>query len=212
MKPKFWVIFILLAAAIAAGAVYYMWQPADDIGPVVVHHEIRLQSSATTTPSSSAATSTPVDTTGTSSPSGTEGWKTYTNSQYGFSFAYPPDWTYKIYTQKGSHDSVNLFPPGKAPGYEYVGDISVTYLDNAKQLSLDNYDLSLGSDSLSSNSDSHKMLSSTTFPAEEFVGVYGMISTDTYLVNKGSIIVELEDIGEMHSDDGIALAIAKSIK
>lgn len=41
-----------------------------------------------TTSNSSAA-----DTSGTPSPSLVEGWKTYTNSEFGFSFMYPTEWT-----------------------------------------------------------------------------------------------------------------------
>lgn len=68
MKKIYWVIIILLALALGAWALYYMRQPAPDTGPVTVHHEQPI------------ATTTQTD---------LKDWKTYTNSQYGFSIMYP---------------------------------------------------------------------------------------------------------------------------
>lgn len=55
-------------------------------------------SSATTTASSVASTSASA----TASTTSTADWKTYTNSEYGFSFKYPKDWTM---TEKGGSNS-----------------------------------------------------------------------------------------------------------
>lgn len=84
MKPKYWAITILAAAAVCAGVFYYLNQPAADLGPIVVRHSLKTMA----TPPSSASSS-PTDTSVTTSPSAVEGWKTYANSQYGFSFKYP---------------------------------------------------------------------------------------------------------------------------
>ncbi len=87
MKPKFWTVVILASVAVIAGEVWYVRQPAQDLGPIVIHHAAQTQvPAATSTP---AASSTAPDLSGASSPGAVEGWKTYTNSQYGFSFEYP---------------------------------------------------------------------------------------------------------------------------
>ena len=66
IEPKYWAVIILAAITTGAGAVYYAKQPSLDLGPIVVHHK--------------TASSTVED---------LKGWKTYTNSQYGFEFRYP---------------------------------------------------------------------------------------------------------------------------
>ena len=96
MKPKYWTILILASAAIITSLLYYLRQPAPYSGPVVVPHVAKTQSQATTTSltpltdviaSTSPATSSPT----TQTQTDTSGWKTYTNSQYGFTFEYPKD-------------------------------------------------------------------------------------------------------------------------
>lgn len=78
MKPKYWAVIILTAIAIGAGVVYYAKQPAEDLGPVVVHRETKTQSPATTTPDSEL-----------------KDWKTHTNAEYGLEFDYPKEFVLK---------------------------------------------------------------------------------------------------------------------
>lgn len=80
MKTKYLVIIVLALLAATVSAFYYSDLPALDLGVITFHH--RLSPSATTTPPSTAS----------SSPAVISGWKTYANSQYGFSFEYPSDW------------------------------------------------------------------------------------------------------------------------
>jgi hypothetical protein len=73
MKLKYWTIVFLATAAICACLFYYIKQPASDLGPVTVHHVVKESDVADSR----------------SSPVNISAWKTYTNSQYGFSFDYP---------------------------------------------------------------------------------------------------------------------------
>ena len=81
MKPIYWVITVLAAGAIGAGAIYYANQPALDVGPVAVHHAVK---SNMVVASPSAASSSPID---------ISGWKTYTNSHAGFEIKFPQGWS-----------------------------------------------------------------------------------------------------------------------
>lgn len=83
MKKSYWAIAILAAIAAAAVGIYYINQPALDLGLVSAHHQ-RIQTLSPT-----------ADTSGTSSPVYVEGWKTYISSQYGFEIQIPSDWNIK---------------------------------------------------------------------------------------------------------------------
>lgn len=165
---------------------------------LVTFNQIRSTFKFTTVTTSAATTNTD-----------TSGWKTYTNSQYGFNFQYPSSWTYELY--QGNY--ISFFPPGKSPdpSLEYSGDISVNVIDNPRQLDLKTFEQSQNNN-LFAESSSQAPLIINGFPAEKFFAVYGMVPTNVYLINKGKIIIELNDIGQMHADDGIADQMAKSIK
>ena len=81
MQPKYWAITLLATAAISASAIYYEKQPALDTGPVVIHHEVKSQQTATS-PASVA----------TSSTENIAGWQTYTNNAEGFQLTFPDAW------------------------------------------------------------------------------------------------------------------------
>jgi hypothetical protein len=136
MKPIYWVITVLAAGAIGTGAIYYAKQPASDVGPVAVHHVVKT---VATPPS--AASSSPADTSDTSSPNSVLGWKTYTNSRYGFSFEYPAGWKPDFLDDvsepivnlgSGAGEIISFYPKGRS-GY----DIDSSTQTNDKQISVD---------------------------------------------------------------------------
>lgn len=89
MRLKFWIIFILVSLALGAVSLYYVRQPAPDVGPIAVHH-------ATTTPQTEL-----------------KDWKTYTNSEYGFSFQYPSTWEF---SDTGLKNTLGQGPATNADG------------------------------------------------------------------------------------------------
>ncbi len=71
MKHKYWIILIIVVAAIAAGIIYYANLPFADYSPISIHHKTKTQSSTTT------------------AKEDLKDWKTYKNDEYGFEFHYP---------------------------------------------------------------------------------------------------------------------------
>jgi hypothetical protein len=88
MKPKYWATLILATIAACACVFYYLNQPAPGFGPVPVHH-VNKAAAIPQSPTLSPVVQSQINPSGTSTTSSVEGWKTYTNSQYGFSFEYP---------------------------------------------------------------------------------------------------------------------------
>lgn len=76
MQPKYWAIILLATLAVCASAVYYVVQPNQDFGSIVVYRKIKNIQSQSPTSTNALA-------------SDLKDWKTYTNSQYGFEFKYP---------------------------------------------------------------------------------------------------------------------------
>ncbi len=135
MSKKYWAIIILAAVATAASVVYYANQPSWDLGPISFHHKVQLpvtdwqKYNCANEPELSlecyklarpdlSQSQTQPDTGGTSSPSTVEGWKTYTNSQYGFSFEYPNGWdaiegSDSVDIGQGSRAYVSVYPIGE---------------------------------------------------------------------------------------------------
>jgi len=90
MKPKYWILILVSIAAISMALIYYVRQPVADVGPVTVHHTVK-----------SANTSvfpSPI-------PEDMSGWKTYSNSEFGFSFDYPSSWG-DIKIQQGNRSTL----------------------------------------------------------------------------------------------------------
>ena len=121
MKPKYWTIIILASAAIIASLLYYLRQPATYSGPVVFPHVTKVQPQATTTSQTDTIASTSPQSA--QPQTNTSGWKTYTNSQYGFSFEYPVDWVLSVDT----NGSVTVDFPGDDEG---DNGITVSELSN----------------------------------------------------------------------------------
>jgi len=92
------ILLIVVVALIAGGGVWWYMS--------------KKSTSTTTTTSSTTAISVKTTTT-TSTATQTAGWKTYTSSQYKFSFKYPADWTVDEQTEEQIPSSffVNLSSP-----------------------------------------------------------------------------------------------------
>ncbi len=115
MKPKYWAIFILATIAIGASALYYTKLPAWDLGLISFHH--KTQSSPT-------------------SETDLKDWKTYTNSQYGFSFKYPPtlytydNKPYELFTIQNTPKQIVFGELFNAKGQEGVDFVTQGYQFN----------------------------------------------------------------------------------
>ncbi len=134
MKLKYWAIIILATAAVCAGVFYYLNQPAPDLGPVVVHHALKSESPPTPQPSASSSSA---DISAISFPSAVEGWKTYTNSQYGFFVSYPDN----LEVTEGKKDNSVSFSDPKYNDLPSILTISVEqstkqYLGTQQQMLL----------------------------------------------------------------------------
>jgi len=165
MKIKYWAIIILATLAVCAGVFYYLKQPAPDLGTVTVHHQAKLVA-----PSTTAASSTEVN-----------GWKTYTNSQYKFSFKYPQNLSL-------DQDSATTLPAisireqNANPYLEGDYDYSVIYEVNKNNLSMrDYFNGQNGSDLYQAS-----VISTTTvdsLPAVSFIGSsFDMAPQETVVV------------------------------
>jgi hypothetical protein len=96
-----------------------------------------------------------------------------------------------------------FLPPGSTldPSSEYVGDITLDVIGNPSQVDLATFYQTVAVVNLFSNSQSNSVFPGSDFPAIKFVGVFGMLPTDTIAVNKGSNVIEISDNGQLHASD-----------
>ncbi len=143
----------------------------------------------------------------------TSKWSTFNSSQLGFQIKYPTGWTYDVLTDKSENipvTSVHFYPPGKTAGYEYQGDIIIDTVANPRQLDLKTF----YSDPQNNLVDGGTLTTLTNlfgYPEIKFTNIPAMVPSDQVSVNLGKTIVELVDVGQQHSDDGITNAMANSI-
>ncbi len=72
----------------------------------------------------------------------TSDWKTYRNEEYGFEVKYPKGWYWEAYTDEfATHTllAIGFYPVGKERGYEYRGDIELSYREKKPFDSFDQY-------------------------------------------------------------------------
>lgn len=205
------VIAIMVLAVVAAVLVcaYTMLHQPQDLEPIIINHHPKTvtQTNELPTPTTSPAQQTTV---GVTPKIDTSSWKSYKDNSLGFQMQYPPDWTVQKSTYNSTGNaivSIHFYPPGKTPGYEYQGDIIVDTVSNPKQLDLQTFynqpDNSYGTGTL--------MTTITGYPEIKFSDIPAMIPSDQISVNLGKTIVELTDVGQQHTDDGITDAMANTI-
>ena len=138
----------------------------------------------------------------------TSTWKTYTNTQYGFEMKYPASWTYQ------DTGYVEFFPPNQSIDLknEYHGDITLSVLSNPNHLDFKTYYGKSQGGSIFDQSEKQTSLTINSYQAEKFIGVYGMVPSDVISISKGSIIIELTDVGQNNTENGIFDAMAGSVK
>ena len=95
--------FIILFLIALFGTIFCLNLSLNLLGPVASYTVTYRQARAVARPAPVEQTSPPVDTTG---------WKTYTNSKYGFSFLYNPAWKVIAPTMKAGYDVFQV-DPGK---------------------------------------------------------------------------------------------------
>lgn len=81
MKQKYWAIVILVSLAVVVICIYYVRQPAGDVGPVVIYHQPKVVKNLIATSTHFVANPVLSDK--------QIIWKTYSNQKYGFEFQYP---------------------------------------------------------------------------------------------------------------------------
>jgi hypothetical protein len=137
-------------------------------------------------------------------------WQTFDNPSLGFDIKYPPGWN--AYAMDESH--IGFIPPGKQVDLasEYVGDIVVESFSNPSDFDISTYYHQIGPVDLFANSQSNAPLSLNGLSAVKFIGVFGMIPSDTVAVSKNSQIVEISDVGQLHQIDGLPELMASSIR
>ena len=86
---------------------------------------------------------------------------------------------------------------------EYVGDIVLETIVNPNELTLQSFYQSSTDVNLFANSLSNQTLIVNGFEAVRFMGIAGMIPSDTVSVDKGNIIIEITDVGQLHQTDGL---------
>lgn len=124
-------------------------------------------------------------------------WNNYSGGS--FSIKLPPGWR----GQAVENARFSFLPPGSIldPSSEYVGDITADVVGNPSKVDLATFYQTVAVVNLFSNSQSNSVLPGSDFPAIKFVGVFGMLPTDTIAVNKGSNIIEISDNGQLHASD-----------
>jgi len=137
---------------------------------------------------------------------------TSTSTTTPFTLSYPPLW---VISASPYPNQEYLFPSSSQPNQdnEYAADIIVDAIPNPGHLDLSSYYSNKADVNYYSNSDTAiTFVTRSGFPAVKFINVSGMIPTEITSVNTGSVIVEITDVGEQHSDDGILAAVADSVR
>jgi hypothetical protein len=141
-------------------------------------------------------------------------WNSFANNAAAarYTLAYPPGWV----TASGTSSSEEYFSPlGSMPdtSSEYVADIVVDSAPNPNALDLNTYYTTVAEVNLFQNCQSFSTFTTANgFPAVRFINVEGMIPTDVIAVNIGKAIIEINDVGEQHQDDGVAQSVANSVR
>jgi hypothetical protein len=125
-----------------------------------------------------------------------------------YSIQYPADWT--VATTPGE---TGFVPPGKVvdPNEEYVGDIIIETFSKLPGSDLQSFYSHDAVVNLFANSQTQTNLTINGFPAVKFTSVAGMIETDVVAIDKGDVVVEISDVGQLHQADGILDLMAQSI-
>ncbi|HEV2521301.1 MAG TPA: hypothetical protein VGT24_02875 [Candidatus Acidoferrales bacterium] len=124
--------------------------------------------------------------------------KLFSTSSY--SIMYPADWTFS----QADPSQTGFIPPGKQVylGNEYVGDIVTEAISKSATSDLQSFYANNAIVNLFANSQAQTSYSVNGFPAVKFTGVYGMVPTDIVAVDKGTTVVEVSDVGQLHQSDG----------
>lgn len=102
-------------------------------------------------------------------------------------------------------------PPGAAgnPGLEYVGDIIVTVYSSDTDVS--SFYRSAADFDTFTNSDRSEMLTINGAPAVRFIGVRGMVPSNILAFARNGAVVEIVDVGQKHTSDGLLNQIAAGV-
>jgi hypothetical protein len=125
-----------------------------------------------------------------------------------YSIQYPADWT--VATTSGE---TGFVPSAKAVNLdtEYVGDIVIETFPKSAGTDLQSFYAQDAVVNLFENSQTQTNLTINGLPAFRFTSVASMIPTDIVAVDKGSVVVEISDVGQLHAADGIFDLMVQSI-
>lgn len=137
-------------------------------------------------------------------------WPSFTDATVGFEVKYPPTFAYR----EIAPNQIGFFPVHSQPdpSSEYVGDIVLEAIPNTSGADLGTYYHTIAEVDLYANSASATLLQINGVPAVKFTNIAGMVPTDVIAIDKGDVVIELSDVGQLHSSDGILDMMASSVR
>jgi hypothetical protein len=119
----------------------------------------------------------------------------------GIRICYPLGWA----ATPSGPDQVALAPTGKStdPDLEYLADILVHKIPMREATDLRSFYRTVADIDLFQNSGSHIAHTVNGYHAVTFHDVSGMLWSDVAAIQKGTVVIEITDVAQLHRTDGI---------
>lgn len=150
------------------------------------------------------------------SPTDTSTWKTYTNSQYGFSFKYPKDWTPDTLNEQSDFIAINdpetMAAKKKNPALEYPGDLVVQIDQNPKKLNAKDYYNGKDGFLAFDNPSEDREITVDGQTAYHIYPLTGIAPGENVIVPKGTIFIDFSTFIGDKNEEGIYNQIVSTFK